>query len=213
MRYSTIHHDVREKFNITIGTYMVIDSIHQLTLTSKRNCSNSEIARFIGVDEKTVREGKRIGILKNLLIQKPEFGWTTSQEWADAVTLASGKFRTSRENPEKTRENPEHTIINNNKEVNTVESEIRVVSDSEEEPKEPSHLESYRRMNVWLRGLTGAPIKYEAKQFKWLKVARESGYGPERLKHHAEKMWDSSFWKATGMDWKNVVEDLDKHHE
>lgn len=92
------------------------------------------------------------------------------------------------------------------------EAELRIVSEEEKPPRAPkdSKLEKYNELIQWLRDLTGARIADVKKQYKWLKLARENGYEPQQLKDHAQKLWDSSFFRSHGMDWATVVQSIDK---
>jgi hypothetical protein len=87
MRYSLIHHDVREKFGLTVGDYLVCDSIHQLSYGAPTNRPNTQIAKFLGVDEGTVRHAK-VKLLKLGLVMKVGDGFSTTPLWSEAVTFA-----------------------------------------------------------------------------------------------------------------------------
>lgn len=102
MRYSIIHHDVREKFNLTICEYLVCDSIHQLGHYAPCTKTNKEIGDFIGFGDWAVGNAKKSLIAKDL-IKQVENGILTTSIWHTAVTYASTvKITEHRENHGKT---------------------------------------------------------------------------------------------------------------
>lgn len=103
MRYSIIHHDVREYFKLTVGDYLVADSIHQLSHSGPTKKPNTHIAKFLGVDEGTVRNGKKNLLSKGLVFEE-DGGYKTTPLWSDTVTYA-------RNNSDKVRDFSESHLI------------------------------------------------------------------------------------------------------
>lgn len=89
-RYTMILHEVRDKFDISINTYIVIDSIHKLSSSNPRfpYCimSKSEMGDFLGITGRTVfrclNEAEEKG-----LIERHEPGLRASDTWIKAVEL------------------------------------------------------------------------------------------------------------------------------
>jgi hypothetical protein len=89
-RFTIVHHPVREKFALSLTTYAVIDSVHQLSHRSEHpwcSQSKSEIAKFLDASERHVFRAVREGLEKGLL-EKNERGDLRSTElWVRQVIL------------------------------------------------------------------------------------------------------------------------------
>lgn len=85
MRYTIIHHDVREHFDLTPIQYMVVDSIHQLSHGAPTKKPGREIARFLGIDEGSFRTAIKVATIKEIIYQS-EDGLTSTEKWNHAVT-------------------------------------------------------------------------------------------------------------------------------
>lgn len=134
LRYTTIHHDVRERFNLTISEYMVIDSIMQMTKYNEA-CTQTavEISKWLGIDERTVRRAKNRGFELGLLEKVPE-GIIATGKFIDSVRFSSKPDKMS-EKPDKMSED----TIYINKEITSEQSSQELDSslDDQEETVVP----------------------------------------------------------------------------
>ena len=89
-RYTMVFHQVRERFDLSLSTYVVIDSIHKLS-TSDQNfpfciMSKADIASFLGLTSRTVfrciSEAEEKG-----LIERHEAGLRATEKWIRAVEI------------------------------------------------------------------------------------------------------------------------------
>lgn len=134
MRYSIIHHDVRERFGLTMGEYVVADSIHQLSHSGPTLKSGREIARFLGIDEGSVRNAKK-KLLEKGLINEGQFGANTTPLWSEAVTYLRSNSAPLRKKSALLRNNSEsHLIYKEDKEV-VIETNELPILEVDEEPK------------------------------------------------------------------------------
>lgn len=89
-RYTMILHDVREKLDISINTYIVIDSIHKLSSSNPQFpfcvMSKSEMGDFLGITGRTVFRCLKEAEDKNL-IERHEGGLRASATWIKTVEL------------------------------------------------------------------------------------------------------------------------------
>lgn len=144
MRYSIIHHDIRQKFNLTISEYLVCDSIYQLSYSHPCSAGAEYLGNFLGLTERTVY--RAIAELKEKkLIMYTEFaspmpnGYVVTNLWLESVLSATDKMSV------KNRQNVSRSIYNNNntsadaqnlseKEIPTI---VEVPSDSDGGAAEP----------------------------------------------------------------------------
>jgi hypothetical protein len=95
-RFTIVHHSVRQKFDLSLTTYAVIDSVHQLSHRPDHPwCSQSklEMARFLDVSERQVFRAVRQGLEKRLLEKSDRGGLRTTEVWIHQVVLYDGKQR------------------------------------------------------------------------------------------------------------------------
>lgn len=109
MRYSIVHHDVREEFDLTVSQYLVCDSIHQLSHGGPVKRSDTDIAAFLGLDRSHVGYTRKILIQRGLVLELPE-GQMTSEKWSSAVTYKRGKSPRG-ENPAQNGEIPTSHLL------------------------------------------------------------------------------------------------------
>lgn len=83
MRYSIIHHDIRESFDLSLHEYIVCDSIHQLSHGVPTRKTDAEIATFLGLDRSTVSKTKVKLLEKGLIFESN--GFATTEKWHTAV--------------------------------------------------------------------------------------------------------------------------------
>ena len=91
-RYSMVIHDVRERLDISLTTYVVVDSIHKLSSSDPRYAycvmSKEDIAKFLKVSRRTVfrsiDEAEKLG-----LIERTELGLRATEKWIKAVEIYS----------------------------------------------------------------------------------------------------------------------------
>ena len=96
-RFTIVHHPVRQKFGLSLTTYAVIDSVHQLSHRPDHPwCSQSklEIARFLDVSERQVFRAVKEGLEKNLLEKSDRGDLRTTETWVHQVVLYDVRQRT-----------------------------------------------------------------------------------------------------------------------
>lgn len=95
-RFTIVHHAVRQKFTLSLTTYAVIDSVHQLSHRPDHPwCSQSklEMAKFLDVSERQVFRAVRQGLEKGLLEKSDRSGLRTTELWIRQVVLYDAKQR------------------------------------------------------------------------------------------------------------------------
>lgn len=85
LRYSIIHHDVREKHNLSLYEYIVCDSIHQLSHQYPTTKSTRQIGEFVGIDFSTVSRCL-ITLKEKGLVANVGDGIKTTETWWKEVT-------------------------------------------------------------------------------------------------------------------------------
>ena len=95
-RFTIVHHPVRHKFALSLTTYAVIDSVHQLSHRPNHPwCSQSklEIARFLDVSERQVFRAVKEGLEKELLEKSDRGDLRTTELWIRQVVLYDARQR------------------------------------------------------------------------------------------------------------------------
>ena len=95
-RFTIVHHPVRQTFDLSLTTYAVIDSVHQLSHRPDHpwcSQSKSEIARFLDVSERQVFRAIREGLEKQLLEKNDRGDLRTSELWIRQVVLYEARER------------------------------------------------------------------------------------------------------------------------
>ena len=96
-RFTIVHHPVRQKFTLSLTTYAVIDSVHQLSHRPDHPwCSQSklEIAKFLDVSERQVFRAVKEGLKKELLEKSDRGDLRTTELWIRQVVLYDPRQRT-----------------------------------------------------------------------------------------------------------------------
>ena len=88
-RYTVVLHDVREKLDLSLNAYVVIDSIHKLSNSNPNypycTMSKPKIAQFLKIGEATVFRAIEEAIQKGLVERTPEAFLTTTFKWVELV--------------------------------------------------------------------------------------------------------------------------------
>jgi hypothetical protein len=95
-RFTIVHHPVRQKFKLSLTTYAVIDSVHQLSHRPDHPwCSQSkpEIAKFLDVSERQVFRAIKEGLEKDLLEKSDRGDLRTTETWIRQVVLYDARKR------------------------------------------------------------------------------------------------------------------------
>ncbi len=95
-RFTIVHHPVRQKFALSLTTYAVIDSVHQLSHRPDHPwCSQSklEMAKFLDVSERQVFRAVKEGLDKELLEKSDRGDLRTTELWIRQVVLYNAKQR------------------------------------------------------------------------------------------------------------------------
>ena len=99
-QFTTIHHVVKDKFDLSLATYAVIDSVHVLSHTDQNYyyCVESKegIADFLKISRRTVFNALKEALEKGLVEKNPSGHLRTTQKWVDAVLLYAPKVHTKR---------------------------------------------------------------------------------------------------------------------
>lgn len=93
-RFTIVHHPVREKFELSMTTYAVIDSIHQLSHRPDYpwcTQSKAEIGKFILTSDRHVFRAIKEGLEKGLLEQNQKHHLRTTEKWIMEVVLYESK--------------------------------------------------------------------------------------------------------------------------
>ncbi len=89
-RYTVVLHDVREKMDITLNTYVIIDSIHKLSTSDPRfpYCimSKRDLAQFLCLSESTVYRSLNEAEEAEL-IERSDHGLRTTEKWIRSVEI------------------------------------------------------------------------------------------------------------------------------
>lgn len=235
MRYTTIHHDVRERFDLTVAEYMVCDSIHQLANRQPIAVPDVKIAKFLGLHRDTVNASKRILLQKGLLEQSNE-GWSTTERWWQVVTFAKGYHDVLSENlTPKVSEKPkmsENTAPLSEKAVSTQyiynkdideqarresspqeEDDIQVEADEEFAPvrglKKSGPAPSEPLID-WASRKSGRRFASPLKQRKCIITLQAAGYDDEDIKAMWLDLEVDPFWANKGIDFGTVLSQADR---
>ncbi len=94
-RYSVVLHDVREKLDLSLTTYVVIDSVHKLSRTNPNHpyctMSKEQLAEFLKLGRATVFRAIQDGETKGLLERTREGFLRSTQKWVQQVEIYSIK--------------------------------------------------------------------------------------------------------------------------
>jgi hypothetical protein len=221
LRYSTIHHEVREMFGLTLSEYMVCDSIYQLSRNGPCEYSHQKIGNFLGIGRSTVTEAIQALEEKRLVMNME-----TSLGWHEAITFAkNGRNPTEisgdGRNPTKMVENRPHSINKyiNNSSLPLKEKKEVVKLDSDGLPLESvptqrktSSVAEYEAVLRWAERSRGGGFRFVQRsgQYKALKQAKNDGVSIGKLKNKWAEMEESEFWVKAGFDWITVVNQLNK---
>jgi DNA-binding MarR family transcriptional regulator len=90
-RYTLLLHDVRQKFGLSVNTYIVIDSIHKLSTNNRHfpYCvmSKEDLADFLGIARATVfraiKEAEELGLIE----REPNKGLRSTDKWINTVEM------------------------------------------------------------------------------------------------------------------------------
>ncbi len=90
-RYTIVLHDVREKLDLSVNTYIVVDSIHKLSTTNRNfpYCvmSKEDLAEFLGLGRATVFRSIKEAEDAGLIEREARKGLRTTDKWIDTVEL------------------------------------------------------------------------------------------------------------------------------
>ena len=89
-RFTTIHHPIREKFDLSLSAYAVIDSIHQLSHSPEYPwCIESKegLGSFLSLSRGTAFNAIKEGLEKGLLEKNHRGDLRTTMTWIEQVVL------------------------------------------------------------------------------------------------------------------------------
>jgi hypothetical protein len=94
-RYTMVLHQVREKFELSLTTYTIVDSIHKLSSSDPnyRWCvmSKADLGDFLKVHERTVFRSITEAEEKALIERGEHGGLRATEKWIRAVEIYSTK--------------------------------------------------------------------------------------------------------------------------
>lgn len=171
MRYSIIHHDVKEKFQLTVAEYLVCDSIHQLSHRRPYIGTLKNIEDFLGVNRQTLWRA-RTKLISIGLLEIVGDGVTTSEAWFKAVTEASEgnkMLHKKGQNVTSTQQNVTFSpLYKEDKETITV-----VAERDEESPKPSRKKKTTPEMEEVFAIFTDNPARVQWRMFESERVAAE----------------------------------------
>ncbi len=95
-RFTVVHHPIRQKFELSLTSYAVIDSIHQLSHRPDHPwCTQSkpEIGKFLDVSERQVFRAVKEGLEKRLIEKNDRGDLRTTDIWVNQVVLYRAERR------------------------------------------------------------------------------------------------------------------------
>jgi len=221
MRYSTIHHDIREEFNLSLYEYVVCDSVFQLSRKHPCTKSNREIGEFLGIDHKTVGKSLKALVEKGLIVRVSD-GFETSLTWDEKVLWKKGfpqsgeispLYEQGGEGVPKNGEGVPTYNYNKYKDISANAEPYTIVQENEDgtpRSKGTPTPRGYEDMCKWAEKQRGFPFVVRSKQYAALKRAKLAGLKAAELKERWEEMEGMEFWQNNGFDWTNVVASFDK---
>ena len=95
-RFTVVHHPIREKFDLTMAAYALIDSIDQLSHRPDHpwcETKKEALGQFIGIVRSTVYKAIDDGLEKGLIEKNERGDLRTTQLWVEQVRLYDAKER------------------------------------------------------------------------------------------------------------------------
>lgn len=93
-RYTVVLHQVRDKFDLSLNTYVVVDSIHKLSSSNPNypycRMSKEDLAEFLKLGRATVYRSLQEAEKLNLIVRSDE-GVRATEKWINAVEIYSIK--------------------------------------------------------------------------------------------------------------------------
>ena len=97
-RFTIVHHPIREKFRLSIVTYAVIDSIHQLSHRPEHQwCTTSkkQMEEFLSISERTIFRSITEALEKGLIEKNERGDLRSTRLWFDQVVLYKSNIKGS----------------------------------------------------------------------------------------------------------------------
>lgn len=93
-QFTTIDHEVRRKFNLTLNEYAICDSVYHLSRNRACNMTKENLGNFIGISKQSVHTILNTLETKGLISRPHRQHITTSDLWNDEI---SNQYRDSKE--------------------------------------------------------------------------------------------------------------------
>lgn len=212
MRYSIVHHDVRERFGLSLHEYIVCDAIYQLSYHYGVTKSNAEMSLFLGVDRANISRIKE-RLHEKGLIEVSGSGCGVTPLWTEAITGVQNQHERAPSTPPRARSTqnvlPAHHSISKEYKEYTAKADFEIIEEREK-PKEPKDTatKQYDDLCRWAEERRGFKFVARAKQYAALKKARLAGISITKLKDRWMECEGQS-WRD-GFDWTSVVSSFDK---
>ena len=96
-RYTLVLHQVRERLDLSLSTYVVIDSVHKLSRTNPDHpyctLSKEQLAAFLKLSRATVFRAIQEGVSKRLLDRTSGGSLRSTNKWVEIAELYSTKSK------------------------------------------------------------------------------------------------------------------------
>lgn len=94
-KYSIVLHDVRERFDLSLTTYVIVDSVHKLSSSDPHYpwcvMSKPDMAKFLQLGERTVYRALNEAEEQGLIERNEHGGLRATEKWIKAVEIFSIK--------------------------------------------------------------------------------------------------------------------------
>ena len=229
MRYSIIHHDIREHFELSLYEYAVCDSIFQLSRRFPTTKSAREIGDFLGIDHKTVLKSENMLLFKGLVVREGD-GLKTSLQWDEMVLWKrsipqSGEISPTGDTVPRTgdtvptynyKEYKEHTSESEDSQGYTIEPEGEQEPRKKSKPKYPHSRKVFQlwgsypiNWNLNTTQLRAAQNLYEGRGFEQVKRAYNF------YREHQGSKWIPEINTPHDLDskWEKLLAFKNRKHE
>ena len=90
-RYTVVFHDIRERLDLNISTYVIFDSIHKLSHSNEQyvycTMSKKNLGKFLGLTERTVFRAINKGLALGVLEKNDRGDLRTTTKWTELVEI------------------------------------------------------------------------------------------------------------------------------
>ncbi len=205
MRYSIIHHDVREQFGLSLHEYVVCDAIYQLSYHYGVNKSNAEMSKFLGIDRANMSRIQDRLLEKGLLTYTN--AWAVSEKWTEAVTGVQNQQERARSTPP--RAHSTQNVLPAHHSISNKDNELVITADAEKEPqKEKRPTRDLLRQS---EKHIGRKWPNFGKQMNHIAAILDAGYSSDEAWTCFLRLEEDEYWSQKGYDWAVVASEIGKN--